>query len=67
MPVQTQTRAPLTPPALRIREAAAYMGVSVSAMRKWRELQTGPKAHLAGGILYYPIVELDRWMLGGQD
>ncbi|QSM92995.1 helix-turn-helix domain-containing protein [Mycobacteroides abscessus subsp. abscessus] len=67
MTVQTSPRVP-APPALRVREAAAYLGVSVAAMRKWREQNTGPKANRAGGTgtLYYPITELDRWMLGAD-
>lgn len=68
MPVTTTaTRPQPAPPALRVREAAAYLGVSVSAMRRYREVGRGPQGRLAGGILYYPIAELDRWMLGETD
>ena len=64
MTVETPSRAP-SPPALRSHDAAAYLGVSLATLRKWRALGRGPRAHLAGGgLLYYPVDELDRWMTG---
>lgn len=53
-----------TPPALRARDAAAYLGVSLAQLRRYRREGIGPQGRLVGGLLYYPITELDAWMLG---
>lgn len=57
------------PPALRAREAADYLGVSLAALRRYRAEGRGPQGHVAGGngLLYYSIRELDDWMLGTSD
>ncbi|WP_100482261.1 helix-turn-helix transcriptional regulator [Mycobacteroides abscessus] len=55
------------PPALRIKDAAAYLGVSVATLHRYRLIGKGPQGHVAGdgyGLLYYSIAELDAWMLG---
>lgn len=55
-----------TRPALRIDEAATYLGISVASLRRYRATGRGPQGRAAGGngLLYYSIAELDAWMLG---
>lgn len=57
------------PPALRSKEAAAYLGVTVGTLRAYRLTGRGPQGHVAGGdgLLYYSLAELDAWMLGTDD
>ena len=47
--------------ALRLKEAAAALGVSERTLRKWRRDEGLPYFHLAGSVLI-PVVELERWM-----
>ena len=60
------TTTAIRPPALRIKEAAEYLGVSVGTLRNYRFHGKGPQGRVAGGsgLLYYSIAELDAWMLG---
>src|SRR5262249_12958551 len=44
------------------REAAAYLGVSVSGMRKWRARQSGPKYARFGKIIRYRRSDLDAFV-----
>jgi len=44
------------------KEAAAYLGVSVSGMRKWRAHQCGPKYARFGKIIRYRQSDLDAFV-----
>jgi len=44
------------------QEAAAYLGVSVSGMRKWRGRQCGPKYARFGKIIRYRQHDLDTFV-----
>jgi len=44
---------------LTIEQAAAYLKVTVSTMRRWRQDGTGPVSWLEGPRLVYPRSELD--------
>lgn len=44
------------------REAAAYLRVSVSGMRKWRARRVGPKYARLGKIIRYRRSDLDAWV-----
>lgn len=50
---------------LRTPEAAAYTGMSVSSLTKFRCLGKGPRfVRLSGAVRYRPQ-DLDDWMNGG--
>jgi len=44
------------------REAAAYLGISASAMRKWRARQCGPKYARLGRIIRYRQSDMDAFV-----
>ena len=44
------------------QEAAAYLGVSVSGMRKWRARQSGPSYAKFGRIIRYRKSDLDAFV-----
>jgi hypothetical protein len=52
---------------VREREAAAYMGVSVSALRAWRfkRSKNGPPFTRVGRMVMYPVKELEDHMKAG--
>jgi hypothetical protein len=67
-------RLPLPPQApsdrrqyVREREAAAYMGVSVAALRRWRLLRSknGPPFTRVGRMVLYPMAELESHLKAG--
>lgn len=64
--MSTLTASIPTRPALRMHEAAEYLGVSLAALRRYRATGRGPQGRAAGGngLIYYSIAELDAWMLG---
>ncbi len=47
---------------IREREAAKYLGVSVSAMRAWRMRSQGPQFIRLGKMVLYPIKELEAYV-----
>mgnify|MGYP003639252390 CR=1 FL=1 len=50
-------------PYVSLREAAAFMGVSVSTLRKWRENGTMPfPAYAAGRRLVFRLSEVDTYL-----
>jgi predicted DNA-binding transcriptional regulator AlpA len=51
-----------TPRNIREREAAKYLGVSVSALRAWRMRSKGPRFIHLGRMVLYPVKELDAYV-----
>jgi predicted DNA-binding transcriptional regulator AlpA len=50
-------------PHLRTANAAHYIGVSRSALAKWRMNREGPLYHRCGRrIIYYYQDEIDEWL-----
>jgi hypothetical protein len=52
---------------VREREAAQYMGVTVSALRRWRTLRSksGPPFTHVGRMVLYPMTDLENHMPAG--
>jgi Helix-turn-helix domain len=44
------------------KEAALYLGVSVSTMRRWRRTKSGPPLFRFGGVLRYRCDDLDTFV-----
>jgi excisionase family DNA binding protein len=44
------------------KEAAAYLSVSLSTMRRWRRAKTGPAHFRLGGVLRYGRSALDEFI-----
>ncbi len=53
--------APLPPRFLRAKEAARYLGVSVSMLQRHRHNGTGPVYFKIGGRVLYRLADLDAW------
>lgn len=51
-------------PYLRVRQAAAYLGLSKSTLDKLRTAGTGPSYAKAGRIVVYARADLDAWLAG---
>ena len=53
---------------VRDQEAAAYMGVSVATLRRWRSLRSknGPPFTRVGRMVMYSMTELESHMRGGS-
>lgn len=55
--------APLRPVVLSAREAAQYLGVSVSTLKNWRAKNIGPRWVMRGArLVAYKPAELDRFL-----
>lgn len=53
--------------ALRsVREAAAFLGVSVSTLNKWRVYGCGPRYTKMGGAVRYSQADLESFVVAGQ-
>ena len=50
------------PSYLSEKEAAAYLSVSLSTLRRWRRANTGPAHFRFGGVLRYSRSALDRFV-----
>lgn len=50
--------------ALRERDAAAALGISVKTLRNWRYMtpQKGPRPSRLGRTVVYPVSELERFL-----
>lgn len=59
MPRQFDSAPP--PGCLYLPGAAEYLGYTVSALRRWRFDNVGPKSFLHGGLITYKIADLDEW------
>ena len=47
----------------RAKDTAAYIGVSLSTLAKWRTSGVGPRFHRCGPrIVYYLGHEIDEWL-----
>lgn len=47
------------------RDAAAYLGLSVSTLGHWASLRIGPQYYKAGKFTRYRIADLDAWLSSG--
>jgi excisionase family DNA binding protein len=52
----------VSPAYLSEKEAAAYLAVSMSTLRRWRRAHTGPVHFRFGGVLRYGRSDLDRFI-----
>ena len=53
-----------TPPAFfSEKEAAAYLCVSLSTIRRWRRANRGPALFRYGGVLRYPCEALEKFVV----
>lgn len=52
------------PIALRERDAAAALGVSVKTLRNWRYMSPikGPRPSHLGRAVVYPVAEIERYL-----
>jgi len=50
------------PAYLSEKEAAAYLSVSLSTVRRWRRAKAGPDYFCFGGVLRYGRLDLDRFV-----
>ena len=53
---------PLDPTLFTRAEAAAYIGVSISALAHWSCHERGPAHHVIGKSSYYRRGDLDAWI-----
>lgn len=44
-------------PRLDVRQAAAYLGVSITTLNRWRSY-SGPAFHKMGGRIFYNLADL---------
>ena len=44
------------------KELANELGVSVSSLRRWRLIRTGPVFVKAGGLVRYRRVDVEEWI-----
>ncbi|MEP0189761.1 MAG: helix-turn-helix domain-containing protein [Erythrobacter sp.] len=47
---------------MRVNEAADYLGLSVSALNKWRVTGKGPKFVKLGRAVAYRVSDLHEWL-----
>jgi predicted DNA-binding transcriptional regulator AlpA len=47
---------------LRVRDAADYIGLSISTLAKWRITGFGPRYIKAGARVLYDRADLDEWL-----
>jgi len=52
----------MVPTALDYRTAAAYLGCSVAALRRWKRLGNGPCYYTCGKLVRYRREDLDKWI-----
>jgi hypothetical protein len=50
------------PAQLSEKEAAQYLGISLSSIRRWRRSYTGPAHYRFGGVLRYGHASLDAFI-----
>ncbi len=48
---------------LRVRDAADYVGLSISTLAKWRITGFGPRYIKAGARVLYDRADLDEWLV----
>ncbi len=54
-------------PYLSEKEAAAYLRVSLSTIRRWRRSESGPACFRFGGILRYSLSALEQFIANHTD
>lgn len=47
---------------IRVRDAAAHLGLSKSTLDKMRHYGTGPRYYKLGRAVIYKIADLDAWV-----
>ncbi|MDR6955216.1 putative DNA-binding transcriptional regulator AlpA [Ancylobacter sp. 3268] len=47
---------------LKVRDAAARLGLSISTLNKWRVYGTGPTYLKLGSAVFYDPADLDAWL-----
>lgn len=47
---------------IRVRDAAAHLGLSKSTLDKMRHYGTGPRYYKLGHAVIYKIADLDAWV-----
>jgi predicted site-specific integrase-resolvase len=52
----------ITPRLLTEEQASRYLGISLSTTIRWRKKGQGPAFLHVGGILRYPIEQLDKFI-----
>jgi predicted DNA-binding transcriptional regulator AlpA len=50
------------PPLLKVADAAAYLGLQVSTLHKWRNTGRGPRFIKMGGAIRYRLADLDAFI-----
>lgn len=50
------------PMSLKEKDAAKYIGVSHSTLRRWRQKGIGPKHYRLGRPYFYTIAAIEEWM-----
>jgi len=55
----------ITPALLTVKEAAAYLAVSVATVRRWVQGAGLPEVQV-GGVVRYSRVGLDAWVAGRE-
>lgn len=54
-------------PLWSVSDTAAWLGVPVTTLYKWRHLGKGPHAYRLGRHLRYDPAEVRRWLAAGAD
>lgn len=62
-----QPQANFKPNYLRLKDAAAYLGVSPQFLHKLHAMREGPPRIKKGRCVMYSIKALDAWMEADQD
>lgn len=64
-PVLVENITDLPPVALRAPQAAAYVGVPATTLKRWRVEGRGPRhIKLEGAIVAYRVDDLNSWVRG---
>lgn len=67
MSTQPSADAPLVHGRLwTVDETAAYLGVPIATMYRWRHHGSGPRAYRVGRYLRYDPAEVQRWLRAGS-
>lgn len=62
MTQKTQLTRPAPPGCMWLTDAADYLGVPVSTLRKWRLRRYGPPGFSVGRRVAYRISVMDQWL-----
>jgi excisionase family DNA binding protein len=68
MTTRTQPEPHHTPARLlSIPELAAYLGVPVATIYRWRYTRDGPVGHRVGRHVRYRLIDIERWLETQRD